>query len=126
MEKYKSKFEQKFANTLQRLNQPVRYEQERVTYTLTNHYTPDWKIADNVYIETKGLWDSADRRKILAVIKQNPHITVIMCFQNPNQPINKGSKTTYSKFCDKNKIMWTTLDRVDEVFANYSQNHQKE
>lgn len=115
MNQYKSKFEQKFAQKLQQLNLPVKYEPDTITYTLTNTYKPDWKISDNVYIETKGLWEPSDRRKILAVINQNPSITIIMCFQNPNIPINKGSKTTYAKFCDKHGIKWMTIDQMELI-----------
>ena len=29
-----------------------------------------------------------------------------MVFQNPNIKINKGSKTSYADYCDKNNIKW--------------------
>jgi len=109
---YKSKFENSFAQTLKQLNLPVSYEPDKISYTLQCTYTPDFKIADNVYVETKGLFDSDDRRKILAVISQHPDIDIILVFQNPNMKINKGSKTTYAKWCEKHNIKWATPNNI--------------
>ena len=109
---YKSKFENSFAQTLRQLNLPVSYEPDKISYQLQCTYTPDFKIADNVYVETKGIFDSDDRRKILAVINQHPDIDIILVFQNPNMKINKGSKTTYAKWCEKHNIKWSTPNNI--------------
>lgn len=49
---------------------------------------------------------AADRKKMLAVKAAHPDYTITIVFQNPTIPINKGSKTTYSDWCEKHRIAW--------------------
>jgi len=67
--KYRSKLEENVANLLEGLGVSYEYESERVSYTIQHHYTPDFVLPNHVLLETKGYWDPADRRKILAVKK---------------------------------------------------------
>lgn len=101
--KYRSTLEQRFHQN----NPQLQYEITSFEYIVRHSYTPDFYDAEtNTYLETKGLWDAADRAKIVAVLKQNPGINLVMVFQNPNLKIRKGSKTTYADFCDKKGIKW--------------------
>jgi predicted N-formylglutamate amidohydrolase len=77
-------------------------------------YTPDWKIKENVYIETKGLWKAESRAMLRYLKEQHPEVVVYMVFQNPNNKLNRASKTTYSQYCDKHGIPWATIDSVPE------------
>lgn len=105
---HKSNFEDQFVEVLTEAKLPVDYEPDRFEYKQVRYYKPDWKIADNVYVETKGLLTAADRGKLIRVLEQNPGLTVIMVFQNPYKKLNKRSKTTYAGWCDKNNIPWCT------------------
>lgn len=107
---YKSKFEKDFASRYPEL----QYEVEVIPYTVEHNYHPDWKIKENTFIETKGLWKSADRAKHLYLREQHPEITVYLVFQNPNNKLSRVSKTTYAMFCDKHGIPWATIDTVPE------------
>jgi predicted nuclease of restriction endonuclease-like RecB superfamily len=100
--KFKSQFEKDVASFYKLTN----YETESIKYTLTNNYTPDFKIKNNVYIECKGFFKPSDRRKILEVIKQYPNIKLIMFFQNSKVKLGKRSKTTYGDWCSKHGIEW--------------------
>lgn len=102
--KFRSGLERNFNTLFGKLIQG--YETERLEYTLTHTYTPDWTIAPNVYMETKGIWDSADRTKIAAVLREHPEITIVMVFQKPFMTISKSSSTTYAAWCNKKKIPW--------------------
>ena len=102
--KYRSKLEENVANLLQGLGVSYQYESERVSYTIQHHYTPDFVLPNHVLLETKGYWDAADRRKILAVKKDNPYLDLRMVFQSPYNKINKKSKTTYAMWCEKHDI----------------------
>ena len=107
--KYKSKWEQTVADQLKSLKLPVRYEPFSFTYTIPeseHKYTPDFHVADGVYIEAKGKFDAQDRKKHLLIKKQYPHIKLILLFQNANQRISKRSNTTYGDWCTKNEIKW--------------------
>lgn len=81
---------------------------------VVHNYHPDWKIKENIYIETKGLWKATDRAKHKYLREQHPEITVYMVFQNPNNKLSRASKTTYADYCDKNGILWATIDTVPE------------
>lgn len=107
-DKYKSNFEAEFAKRYPRLE----YEQDKIVYTVDHTYHPDWKVKDGVYIETKGLWKAADRAKHLHLREQHPEIQIYLVFQNPNNKLNRASKTTYAMFCDKHGIPWATIDTV--------------
>jgi len=57
-------------------------------------------------IECKGRFPASDRTKMKAIRSAYPDWTITMIFTNPSAPINKGSKTTYGDWCDKNGILW--------------------
>jgi len=108
--KFKSKFEWEFAHLLTTGGIDWQYEPDKFDYTVVHQYTPDFRIASNIFVETKGKWDGADRAKHLAVRKQNPQLQIIFCFYNPNKTLSKKSKTTYRQWCEKNGFEWCTLD----------------
>jgi hypothetical protein len=107
-DKYKSNFEAQFAKKFPKLE----YEKDKIKYTVEHSYTPDWKIKENTYIETKGRWTAADRAKHLAIREQHPEVIVYMVFMNPNNKLNRASHTTYGKYCDKHGILWATIDTI--------------
>ena len=110
--KFRSKLEESVANLLEGLGVSYQYESERVPYTIQHHYCPDFVLPNHVLLETKGYWDAKDRRKILAVKKDNPDIDLRMVFQAPYNTISKRSKTTYAKWCDKHNIPWTSFHNI--------------
>jgi len=69
----------------------------------TGWYTPDFVLANGLVIESKGYFDAADRRKMLAVIEHHPDLTIVMLFERDNK-IRKNSKNRYSDWCLKNGI----------------------
>lgn len=82
----------------------VKYEPEYIEYTVpesSHKYTPDFKVADGVFIEAKGIFESEDRKKHLLIKSQRPDITIYFVFQNPYAKIYKGSPTSYASWCDK-------------------------
>lgn len=108
--RYRSMFEAAVAKALRALKVPVHYETLKLVYTVperTATYTPDFVLPNGVIIECKGRFTAADRKKMLLVIRSNPDKDIRMLFQNARTKINKGSKTTYAMWCDKNKIKWT-------------------
>ena len=104
---FKSKLEISVAELLDTVGCKYVYEGEQVPYTIQHQYNPDFVLLNGVMLETKGYWDSEDRRKIKAVIRDNPHLDIRMVFQAPYNRISKKSKTTYAQWCDKHNIPWT-------------------
>ena len=110
--KFRSKLEERVATLLMTLGVSYEYESTKVPYTIQHNYTPDFVLPNHVYLETKGYWDPADRRKVLAVKRDNPDIDLRMVFQSPYNKISKRSKTTYAQWCDRHGIPWTAFHEI--------------
>ena len=110
--KFRSGLEKQVANLLEGIGVTYEYESCKVPYTIQHNYTPDFILPNHVHLETKGYWSASDRRKILAVKTDNPELDLRMVFQSPFNKINKKSKTTYAKFCEKHEIPWTSFHNI--------------
>jgi hypothetical protein len=47
-----------------------------------------------------------DRKKHLLIREQYPNLDIRFVFTNSKAKINKGSKTTYADWCDKNSFKY--------------------
>ena len=110
--KFRSKLEERIADLLQELGVSYEYESTRVPYTIQHFYNPDFILPNYVHLEAKGYWTSQDRRKILAVKKENPDLDLRMVFQAPYNKISKKSKTTYAQWCEKHDIPWCAFHTI--------------
>ena len=67
-------------------------------------YTPDFyivtKSGKSIIIETKGLWDSEDRKKHRLIREQHPDLDIRFVFTRSKAKISKKSKTTYADICE--------------------------
>jgi predicted nuclease of restriction endonuclease-like RecB superfamily len=113
-------FRSKFEHTFNENHPGLAYEQDKLNYIIPaskHKYCPDFKVNDKLFIETKGVWKPADRKKLTLVLETNPDVEIIMVFQNPL--LKATTKLTYAEWCVKNKIRWFTandpeLDRIIE------------
>ena len=110
--KFRSGLEEKIADLLTELGVSFEYESTKLPYTIQHNYHPDFVLPNNVYLEAKGYWEPADRRKVLAVKRDNPDIDLRMVFQAPFNTISKKSKTTYAQWCEKHDIPWTSWANI--------------
>jgi len=110
--KFRSQLEENIAKLLDGLGVSFEYESEKLGYTIEHSYTPDFVLPNYTYLEAKGYWSPADRRKILSVKKDNPDIDLRMVFQSPYNKINKKSKTTYAQWCEKHDIPWSSYQNI--------------
>ena len=109
---FRSKLEEQVADLLTTIGVPYEYETHKVAYVIMHHYNPDFILPNGIMLETKGYWDAQDRRKILAVVKDNPDIDLRMVFQAPFNRISKKSKTTYAQWCEKHGIKWAAVHAI--------------
>lgn len=109
--KRRSKFEYSVQAALDRRPDVVaEYEPRTLPYTLSLDYTPDWQCVlihkdggESFYLEAKGKFDYEERRKALAVIKDNPGIDLRYLFMRDNK-LNKRSPTRYTDWCKQHGI----------------------
>ena len=115
LQRYRSKLEQTFA----RIHPAMPYEDTRLNYDVTHTYTPDFKLSPNIFVEVKGLFDSADRSKHLYIKKQHPHISIIFVFQNPNLKLTPTSKKTYADWCVQYGFRWLHIKDAAVLSAEF-------
>jgi len=107
--RFRSGLERRTAQLLRQRKVKFEYEKTRLPYLVeeTRHYTPDFRLPNGIFIETKGRFTSADRKKHLLVKKQHPDLDIRFVFSNPRAKIRKGSKTSYADWCDKHGFMYS-------------------
>lgn len=120
---YRSGLENTMLKQLEELGIEPNYEGIKIPYIIpeSNHnYTPDFPVSSTLMIETKGIWDVEDRKKMLLIKEQHPELDIRMVFSNANKKIKKGSKTSYADWCDKHGIKWAhkaiPKEWVEEIY----------
>ena len=92
---------------LDRRGVPYRYEAVKVAYekpASQHRYTPDFILPNGIVVETKGMFDSDDRRKHDLIREQHPRLDIRFVFSRSAAPIYKGSPTTHGAWCAKRGI----------------------
>lgn len=117
---FRSGLEEQFSAWLKaNYSDPVIYEGVKIKYTVpssSHTYTPDFYFPSkktNLFIETKGRFVSQDRKKQLLIKQQHPEYDIRFVFSNPSAKINKGSKTTYGMWCEKNGFKYCSIYQTD-------------
>jgi len=98
--------EKKVATFLDTKKIKYTYEQDKIPYTepaTDRKYLPDFKLPNGIYVECKGRFTPADRRKMALIIEQNPELDIRMLFMRDNT-LSKASKTTYTMWCSQRNI----------------------
>ena len=108
----RSQLEVKVADFLRRTEVTFTYEEERLPYVLECDYIPDFRLANGIYLETKGLLTYEDRRKMIAVKKRHPEKDIRFVFMRPENTISSQSRTTYSQWSEKNGFPWCHYQRI--------------
>ena len=94
-----------------RTKKNISYEYEpsdkKIVYIVpesTHKYTPDFVITTatgkTIIVETKGVFDSEDRKKHLLIRQQHPELDIRFVFTRSKARIRKRSKTTYADICE--------------------------
>lgn len=106
--KYRSGLEKVIAEYLKDNQKKVRYEELKIEWEDLRYrtYTPDFVLDNGIIIETKGIFDSEDRRKHLEIQKQHPELDIRFVFSNSSAKLYKGSKTKYCDWCDSKSFKW--------------------
>ena len=114
----KSGLEEVVYNHLIENNCSFKYEGLKITYFQPEQkrtYTPDF-VFPTIIIETKGAFNSADRKKMKMVKNQNPKMDIRFIFSNSKTKIGKKSKTTYGHWCDLFGFKFHCIQSTKETF----------
>ena len=109
--KFKSGLERKFAELLLKYNVKAEYEAKRFEFVRMAHYTPDWKVSDSLFIETKGYFSPRNRGDLLSFREQHPSIEIFLVFSAPNNRLTSKSKTTYAEWADRHNFRWCSISK---------------
>lgn len=81
---------------------PFLYEPCGIPYSNPNTYHPDFVLEKQGFIiEAKGEFKTEDRRKMLLVKAQYPHLDIRFIFSRSSSRTGKQSKTTYGDWCKR-------------------------
>lgn len=106
---YRSGLEVTVSEQLNELKAQYEFEPKdgKIVYEVPSSihtYTPDFiittKSGNTIIVETKGIWDYADRYKHLLIRQQHPDLDIRFVFTRSKQRIRKGSPTTYAGICE--------------------------
>ena len=110
---FRSTFEEDVAKILQEFN----YEPFTIPYTISRSYRPDFVDASGLYlIECKGYFRDGDTKKYTSIRDSLPkEQELIFVLMQPNKKIRKGAKMTLSEWCDKEGILWYSINTLQEL-----------
>ena len=105
---YRSGLESKVSEQLSKAGVDFEYETFKIEYEVneTRKYTPDFRLPNGIIIETKGRFIAADRKKHLLIQQQHPELDIRFVFSNSKAKLNKGAKSSYADWCDKNGFLY--------------------
>jgi hypothetical protein len=105
--RYRSKFEAAVALSLTKRGLAFSYEGQALPYKIEAIYTPDFILPNGVIVETKGLFDSDDRRKMVAVKEQHPELDIRICFMRADVKLSRAPKSlTYWQWAERHGFLW--------------------
>ena len=115
--KYRSKFEAGVAARLNKRSVSFSYESLVLDYTWEGKYKADFILPNGVIVETKGFFSPNDRRKMLCVKAQHPHLDIRLCFQNAKEKISRAKKSiTYGQWATRNGFKWSSGTIPDDWY----------
>ena len=106
---YRSGLEESVDALLKQSGIDGQYEQHKVMYTVPisyHEYTPDFRLPNGIFVETKGRFVLEDRKKHILIKQQHPELDIRFVFQNSKNKIRKGSPTTYADWCKKHGFLY--------------------
>ena len=118
--KFRSVFEEHTAEVLKGFD----YEPYTVPYTIHRNYRPDFvHEASDTLVECKGFFREGDTKKYTSIRDSlEKYQRLVFVLMNPNKKVRKGAKMTMSQWCDKEGLSWYTLDTLQELMDDVSNN----
>lgn len=106
---YRSGLEERNMAHIEKAGFTAGFETHFINYVVPAReakYNPDFILANGIIVETKGLWETADRQKHLLIREQYPELDIRLVFSSSKSKLYSGSKTTYGMWCEKHGIIY--------------------
>ena len=117
---FRSGLESRVAEELEQRQIIFSYEETKLKYlkpAKVHTYTPDFYLSkQKIFVETKGLFTSADRQKMRLVKEQHPSLDIRFVFSNSKSRISKRSSTTYGMWCNKYGFEYADKENPEEWY----------
>ena len=113
----KSAFRSTFEEDVSKILKDFDYEPFTVPYVIERSYRPDFvHNASGTLVECKGYFRDGDTKKYTSIRDSLPTgQQLVFVLMQPNKKIRKGAKMTMSQWCDKEGILWYTLNTLQEL-----------
>jgi|DEB0MinimDraft_10_1074344.scaffolds.fasta_scaffold02900_4 hypothetical protein len=113
----KSAFRSTFEEDVSKILKGFDYEPFTVPYIIERSYRPDFvHNASGTLVECKGYFRDGDTKKYTSIRDSLPTgQQLVFVLMQPNKKIRKGAKMTMSQWCDKEGILWYTLNTLQEL-----------
>jgi len=120
----KSKFRSEFEKNVAKVLKGFEYEPFTIPYVIHRNYRPDFVHgASGTIIECKGFFREGDTKKYTSVRDSLPKgQRLVFVLMHPNKKIRKGARMTMAQWCDKEGIKWYSLDTLEELIRDVSDN----
>lgn len=106
---FRSGLEDRNAKHMDKLGVPFDFEMYHIRYVVPSReakYHPDFVLRNGIIVETKGIFETEDRKKHLLIREQYPEADIRLVFSNSNSKIYKGSPTSYADWCRKHGVLF--------------------
>jgi hypothetical protein len=116
----KSRFRSTFEDDVSKVLKEFDYEPFTVPYTISRSYRPDFVDSSGLsLVECKGYFRDGDTKKYTSIRDSLPEgQELIFVLMQPNKKIRKGAKMTMSQWCDKERILWYTIETLQELIEH--------
>jgi hypothetical protein len=113
----KSRFRSTFEDDVSKVLKEFDYEPFTIPYTISRSYRPDFVDSSGLsLVECKGYFRDGDTKKYTSIRDSLPEgQELIFVLMQPNKKIRKGAKMTMSEWCDKENILWYTIETLQEL-----------
>lgn len=114
---YRSGLEEQTAKMLKKKKVKYTYEETKIKWEdfKIRTYTPDFVLDNGIIVETKGRFTVADRRKHLEIKRQyGTEHDIRFVFSNSRTKLDKGAKSSYGDWCDKNGFLYADKEIPEE------------
>ena len=113
----KFKFRSNFEHTVSKTLKDFDYEPFRVPYIVKRHYCPDLVHGPSgTLVECNGFFRQGDTKKYTSVRDSLPDgQRLVFVLMDPDKKVRKGGKLTMANWCEKENILWYTVETLQEL-----------